>query len=151
MLIVPEVPIARTTPARFALAHQRADRAFEMRFELAQLRARRRIVGQEALGQARRAELDAAHPQRLAVVHQHQLDAAAADVDQQMRPAVEAERVTRGVEDQARLVGAGDHFDGEAGLALDAADELRAIACLAHRAGRDGAQSVHAAHSQQAA
>ena len=83
-------------------------------------------------------------------MHQHQLDAAAADVNEQMRPAVETERVTRGLEDQARLVETGDHFDGEAGLALDTANELRAIARLAHGAGRDGAQTVHAAHAQQA-
>src|SRR6202046_4580505 len=59
-------------------AHQRADHAFEMRLELAQLRMRGRIVKQEALGQARGAELDAAHPQRLAVAHQHEFHAAAA-------------------------------------------------------------------------
>lgn len=101
------------------------------------------------LCQSRRTQLHAAHPEWLAVAHQHQLDAAAADVDEQMRSAVETQSVTRGLEDEASLVEAGDHFNCQASLALDAADEFGAIARLAHRAGRNGAQAVDATYSQQ--
>src|SRR5271163_2509512 len=83
------------------LAHQRADHALEMRLELAQLRTRGRVVKQETLGQARGAELDAAHPQRLAVAHQHQFHAAAADVDQQMRASLETESMTGSLKNEA--------------------------------------------------
>src|SRR5260221_12896851 len=66
-----------------------------------------------------------------------------------MRSAVETESMTRGLEDQARLVEAGDHFYRQSRLALDAANELGAIARLAHRAGRDGTQTIDASYSQQ--
>src|SRR5262245_23230853 len=96
---------------------QPADHLLDVALQPPHLAAGGRIVLEEALAQAGHAEGDAAHPDGFAVLHQYQLDAPAADVDQEIRAALEAERVARGAEDEAGLLRAGDDAHGEAGLA----------------------------------
>jgi len=77
------------------------------------------------------------HPETPPIFDQHQLDAASAYIHQQKRAAVEAERVARRLEDQARFLLTRDDFNSDAGFLEDAADKGSAILCFAHRAGGD--------------
>jgi hypothetical protein len=117
----------------------------QMRFQIADLARARRIIGQELLGEARDAQLEAAHPHRLAIADHHQLDAAAADIDQQMGSAFEPHRMTRGDENEACFLGAGNDFHLDAGFAPDAGHKVSAVLGLAHRAGRNRARPIDVA------
>ena len=61
----------------------------------------------------------------------------------ELPPAPEFDHVSpKGLEvmvHQSRFLGAVDHIDGDAGLAARALNQLRAVAAVAHRAGRHGA------------
>jgi hypothetical protein len=87
--------------------------ALEMALERADLSRRGGLLGKELLRQPCYAQRQTAHPERPAVLRERQLDAAAPHVDQQMGTALEPECVTRGPEDQPRLLRAGDDLDGQ--------------------------------------
>src|SRR5215468_3726629 len=90
------------------------------------------------------------HPQRMPILHQHQFDAAAPDIKQQVWTTIEPKSVLRGLENQPRLVNSGNNFDLEAGLAADSTDEPDAVFRLADRAGRNRPQPVHFPYPSQA-
>src|SRR5262249_17346630 len=94
-------------------------------------------------------EFHAAHPKRPAVANQHEFDAAAADINQQMRAAIEAERVPRSLINQPRFIQSRNDLDRDSSFVLDSTDELVAIARLAHSAGRYCPHPIDAAYARQ--
>src|SRR6185369_17923379 len=96
----------------------------------AHLTARRRVVLQKPLRETRHPERQTPHPERPPVLHEDQLDAATADVDQEIGPALEAQRMARGAEDQAGLLGAGDDAHTDPGFAPESLHERAAVARL---------------------
>ena len=93
------------------------------------------VVDQLA-GQAADAELHARAPAQSRGVADRELDAAAADVDAQGGRRFEHDAGAHGGEDQAGLLASADHLDLDAGLGLDAVDELAAVRRGADRARR---------------
>src|SRR5581483_1159902 len=81
-----------------------ADLLFDVAEQMLRLGTRWRITQQEPFAQARGAELCAFHPERFRVLDEQQFDATAADIQQQIWPAVETQSVLRGGENQFRLV-----------------------------------------------
>ena len=133
-------------------AHPRqhlAELAAKMLLELADLPGPRRIVDEEAFGQPRHAERQAPHPERAPVADEHELDASAPHIDQQVGAAVETEGVAGGAEDETRLVRTRDDANGDARLPPEQADEGGAVPCLAHRARRHGAQALDMPRARQ--
>src|SRR5581483_9676086 len=124
--------------------------ALEVALEPRRLAGGRRIVGEEPFGETGGAEGQALHRERAPVARQHELHAAAADVDQKMRAAFEPERVPSGPEHEPGLLDPADDPERDAGLPPDASHEGPAVAGLAYRTGRDGAQAVDAARARQA-
>ena len=122
----------------------------EVPLESHHLTRRGRIAGEETLAQACCPEREAPEPDRLPLVHEHELDASAADVDQQMGPAREPERVVGGAEDETRLLGPRDDSHGNAGLAPEPSHEGGAVGRFAHRAGGDRAHALHPARAGEA-
>jgi hypothetical protein len=122
---------------------QVADRACDVALERAHLPAGRRVLREKPLGEPCDPERNAPHPERLAVLDERQLDAAAADVDQQVGATLERHRVAHGAEDETRLVEARDDLDRQARLALQPPHEGRAVARFTDGAGRHRAQPVH--------
>ena len=98
-------------------------------------RAGERIRRDEPLGQPDDAHLEAAAQPQLFGVAERDLDAAAADVDHDRRPAHHVDAVDRGEVDEARLLGAGDHAGPDAGLLDDAGEELAPVLRFARGAG----------------
>ena len=72
------------------------------------------------------------------------LDAAAADVDDDGRVLADIDAVGRRQVNQPRFLGAGDDADADADFALDLGDEVAAVVGFAHRAGRRRDDFVHA-------
>ena len=112
--------------------------------ELALVAARERIALHEALGQPDHADLEAARRLNRRGVAERDLDAAAADVDDHRARAADVDAVDRGLMNQPRFFGAGDDARTDAGLALDAREELAAVARFARRAGGGGEDLVDA-------
>ena len=77
-------------------------------------------------------------------VPQRDLDAAAADVDDHRPPGADVHAVDRRLMDEPRFFGPGDDAWTDAGLALDARQELAAVARFARRAGGGGENLVDA-------
>ena len=72
------------------------------------------------------------------------LDAAAADVDDDGHLARQADAVHGRLMNEARFFGAGDHARADAGLVGDRLEEFAAVLRFARGAGRDGDDFVHA-------
>ena len=121
---------------------QRAEHLLEVPLEPTHLPGGGRVMQQKALGQAGHTERQAPQPERAAVVDEHELDAAAAHVDQQVRPPFEPERMTGGAEDEPRLLEPRDDPHGDPGLTAQPAHQRRPVPRLAHRARRHGPQAV---------
>ena len=85
-------------------------------------------------GEPADAEGHARGPAQAGGVADHDLDAAAADVDAQRRRGLEHQAGPDRGEDQAGLLEPADHLDLDAGLGLDAVDELAAVRRGADRA-----------------
>ena len=94
------------------------------------------------LNQPGRAQFGTLHPYPAAVFDQHQFDAAAADIDQQMWPAFKPQHMSRSAVDESRLLIARDHFYLDARLVLDAIEESGTIVRLANRTGRHRSHAV---------
>ena len=118
--------------------------------ELALVAARERIAVHEPFGQPDDADLEAARGLDRRRVAERDLHAAAADVDDDRARAADVHAVDRGLVDQPRFLGAGDDAWTNAGLALDAREELSAVARFARRARRGGEDLVHAMRLGQA-
>ena len=102
---------------------------------------RRRVLGEEALGQAQGAERGAAHAQELLRRARHELHAAAADVDDQGRCVAERQRAADGEIVEAALFLGRDDARRDAGEPARLAHEAAAVRGLAHRGG-GGAQDT---------
>src|SRR4029450_7147132 len=89
--------------------------------------AAQRIAFDEPFGEADDADLEAAADRHVLGGAQRDLDAAAADVDDDGRRGADVDPVARGEVNEARLFGAGNHSDPDAGLTLDFADEVAAV------------------------
>ena len=122
-----------------------------MLLQLTHLGGPRWVVKQELFAEPRGPEWQAAQPERPAVLHQDQLDAAAADVDQEVRSTIQPEGVACGAVDQASFLGTRDHAHGELGLAPQAPHECGAVARLAHGARGHDPQAFDVAGARQAA
>ena len=142
---VPEVPTTRRTPCLRNSAEHRIELVGEMRLERFDLRPRSGgSAAEEALAQAGDADLVALQRHRLAALDEDELDAAAADVDDQRRLAAQVDGVAHAEVDEARFLAAGDDLDAQADVVLDLLDEVAAVGGLAHGAGRDGGDAGHA-------
>ena len=97
---------------------------------------RDRIGVHELGGEPRDAERDARRPLQAARVADHDLEAAAAEVEAHRGRGIEHHRGADGAEDQARLLETADDVDDDPGLLLDAVDELAAVRGAADRARR---------------
>ena len=97
---------------------------------------RDRVGAHELGGEAGDAERHARRPHQAAGVADHDLEAAAAEVEAQRGRGIEHHRRADRAEDQARLLEAADDVDVHAGLGADAVDDLAAV-----RGAPDGARS----------
>ena len=121
--------MARALEDRFeGLAH--------ISFERGNLAGFGRVGFKEALGQPDHAQLQAFLPPDFVAFALHNLDTAAADIDDQRALAAEVDRMARGGEYHPRFLGAGDHVDMQAELFPRLQHELAAVDRFAHRAGR---------------
>jgi hypothetical protein len=111
----------------------------------------------EVRGEAGDAEVLARRPVETGGRADHHLEAAAAEVEAQRRRRLEQDAGADGAEDQSRLGEPVDHVDRHARLALDAVDELVAVAGAPNGAGRAGhdlghvggfREHLHAAHGR---
>ena len=84
-----------------------------------------RAAGEEAVGQAHGAELEAARGERLAPLADEHLGRAAADVDEQHALVEHRHRLQHAEVDQPRLLGAGDDLDLDARLVAGPVEERR--------------------------
>ncbi len=108
--------------------------------ELALVAARERITLDEPFGQSDHADLETARGLNRRGVAERDLHAAAADVDHDRAGAADVDTVDRGLVDEPCFLGAGDHTWTNAGLALDAREELSSVAgfsCRARCGGED--------------
>ena len=105
-------------------------------------RVHRPVEVEEGLVQAHRAHGQRHRRVRRVVREQRELDAAAADVDEQRAPSAELHRVLDGHEHEAGLLDALDDLEGDAGLALGALHEQRSVLRFAEGARCDGAVGV---------
>ena len=101
-----------------------------------------RVGGDEALGEADDAELEAAGEAHLVAGAERHLDAAAADVDDDGRLR-RVDAVDGGQVNEPGFLGAGDDPRADAGLALDFGEQLAAVLGLAGGAGGGGQDLVH--------
>src|SRR4030095_16398109 len=90
--------------------------------------ARQRVALHETLGEADDADLEAARRLDRRGRAERDLDAAAADVDGHRPCAADVDAIHRGLMDQPRFFSAADDARADAGLALDAGQELAAVA-----------------------
>jgi hypothetical protein len=102
------------------------------------------LVVEEGLVEPHGAHRERHRRVRRLVGEQGELDAAAADVDQQRAAALEVDRVAHRHEHQPRLLDAFDDVELDARLALGALDEQVGVLRLAHGAGGHGAVAVDA-------
>ena len=105
---------------------------------------RERVALDEAFGQPDDADLEAARQLDRGAGAKRDLHAAAADVDDHRAAAADVDAVHGGLVDEPRFFGAGDDHGTDAGFALDAREELAAVAGLAGGAGRHGENLVDA-------
>jgi hypothetical protein len=105
---------------------------------------RQRVALDETLGQPDDAKFEAAAGFHVRTRASGDLDAAAADVDDDRDIAGEADAVHRGLMDQARFLGAGDDPRPYSGLIDDGLKEFAAVLRLPRCARRDGDDFVHA-------
>jgi hypothetical protein len=110
----------------------------EMLHQPALVAAAQRIALDEALGEAYHADLEALAERQVGGRPERDLDAAAADVDDDRGGAADVDAVAGGEVDEARFLGAGNHLDADAGLAVDLGDEIAAVLRLARGAGGGG-------------
>ena len=92
---------------------------------------RRRAAGEEAVGEAHRAELEAAGGQHLAALAEQQLGRAAADIDEEDPPVEHRHGLEHAEVDQPRLFDARDHLDADVGFVLGPLEELGRVPRLA--------------------
>ena len=104
---------------------------------------RQRVGAHEPLGQADDAELEAARVAEVGRGAERDLDAAAADVDDDGRAAAHVHAVDGGQMDEPRLFGARDDADLDAGPARDLGNEIAAVVGLADGRGRGRHDFVH--------
>ena len=136
--------MTRSKPAARDLVEILAELRVDVPHELALVARLERIALDEPLGQPDDAELEAAPELDVGAGAARDLDAAAADVDDDGDVARDADAVDRRQMDQPRLFGAGDDARADAGLLRDRLEELAAVLGLARRAGRRGDDLVDA-------
>ena len=113
-------------------------------------RLRDRIGVDEPLGEADDADLEAARELDIGLAAERDLDAAAADVDDDRRLR-RVDAVDGGEVNQPRFFGAGDDARADAGAPLDGAQERAAVFGFARRAGGDREDLVHLVRFARAA
>ena len=110
---------------------------------------RQRIALDKPLGEADDANLEAARQLDRCAGPEGDFHAAAADIDDDRSCAADVDAVHGRLMDQPRFLGPGDDHRDDAGFALDAGEELAAVARLAGGAGRRGKNLVHAVRIRQ--
>ena len=143
---VPLVPTASCGSRLRTSAHERFETGAHALVEPLAIGFRRRVVVHALRGQPPDAEREARRPPQSRRVADHDLDAAAADVDAERGRGFEHDARAHGREHEPRLFVAVDHLDLDAGLGLDAVDELAAV-----RRGADRARGLgdHLARAQR--
>ena len=131
-------PDAHPRRAADDVGHERLEHRADVLFEPLAFGLRRRVVADELGGEPADAERHALGPAQPGRVADHELDAAAADVDAERRRRVDHDARAHRREDEASLLEAADDLDLDAGLVLDPVDELAAVRGGAHRARRLG-------------
>ncbi|OLB61946.1 MAG: hypothetical protein AUI11_07540 [Acidobacteria bacterium 13_2_20CM_2_66_4] len=96
------------------------------------------IALDEAFGQSDDAELEAPSEVDGGAAAARDLDAAAADVDDDGDITRDADAVHGGGMDEPCFLRAGDHARANAGFSMNCLQEFAAVLCFAHRARRDG-------------
>ena len=102
-----------------------------------------RVAADQVGGHPPDAELEAGGPGHPLGVADHQLEAAAPEVEGQGRGGIDDDAGAHGLEDQARLLPPADHPDLDAGLGLDAVDDRSRVAGVAEGGGGAGDHLVH--------
>ena len=123
---------------RSDLSRDAAERGRQVCTKRASICLRDRVGVDEVGGEAGDAEVLARRPQQLGGGADHHLEAAAAEVEAQRGSRLEQHACADCSEDQTSLGDPVDHIDLDAGLALDAVDELVAVRSQADGAGRAG-------------
>ena len=108
--MVPELPTATSKPQFVDLASDRCEIGAHVIATLPHLAAAHGSVGEEAVGEPDGPELEAAADLGVSGLGQDELGTAAADVDDQMLPVVDGDRLQDSEMDQARFLGAADHL-----------------------------------------
>jgi hypothetical protein len=138
------VPITRSKPIVVIWSQCRPNLRQDVLRELALVAARERIALHETLGQPDHADLETARGLNRGGVAQRDFHATAPHVDHDRAGAADIHAVHRGLMNQPGFFRTGDHARTDAGLALDARQELSAVARFARRAGRGGEDLIHA-------
>ncbi len=106
--------------------------------ESAAVAGRHGIARHQLARQARHAEPHARRPLQAVGVADHDLEAAAAEVEAERRAGVDHDAGADGAEDEAGLLHAGDHLDAHTGVGFDPVDDVSAVLGLAQRRRRAG-------------
>ena len=136
--IVPDVPMTRSKPASRDLMEVLADLRVDVAHQPALVARLERVGLDEPLGQPDDAQLEALAQLDRRSVPARDLDAAAADVDDDDGVPGHADAVDRRHMDEAGFFGAGDDPRPDAGLLGDGLEEFAAVLGFAGGARRDG-------------
>ena len=138
---MPEVPTTRRTSRLATRLRIGIELLAEVGLQVGQVARTGWIVGQELLAEPRDADLHAVQRDRLVVLAEDELDAAAADVDDQGRLAAQIDGVADAEVDQPRFLASGNDLHAQADFVPHALNEVAAVGGLAHGAGGDGLEA----------